>query len=46
MNKSSALGLATHVAPGILNIRRNTWIGLGVGLLVLLGLLFCGLGWG
>lgn len=50
MNKLGALGLAARVAPGFLNIRRNTWIGLGVGLLVLLGLLiWAGLaliGWG
>lgn len=39
MNKLGALGLAARVVPGFLNIRRNTWIGLGVGLVVLLGLL-------
>lgn len=50
MNKLTALGLAARVAPGFLNIRRNTWIGLGVGLLVLLGLLIWAasalIGWG
>jgi hypothetical protein len=50
MNKSDALGLAARVAPGFLNIRRSTWIGLGIGLLALLGLLmwaaFSLIGWG
>lgn len=50
MNKSGALGLAARVAPGFLNIRRNTWIGLGLGLLVLFGLMVWAaislIGWG
>ena len=50
MNKLGALGLAGRVAPGFLNIRRNTWIGIGVSLLVVLGLLiwaaFAMIAWG
>lgn len=39
MNKLGALELAARVATTFLNIRRNTWIGLGVGVVALLGLL-------
>ena len=50
MNKLGALGLAARVAPTFLNIRRNTWIGLGVGVVALLGLLIWAalalIGWG
>ena len=50
MNKLGAIGLAASLAPSFLNIRRNTWIGIGIGLLVLFGLLiwaaFALIGWG
>jgi hypothetical protein len=49
MNKLGLFGLAAQVAPKILQVRRHTWILLGVGLFVLLGLLvwaaIAALGW-
>jgi hypothetical protein len=38
MNKLGLLALASQFAPRLFQIRRGTWIGLGVGLVVLLGL--------
>jgi hypothetical protein len=35
MNKLGLLGLAVQYLPRIIQIRRRTWIGLGIGLLVL-----------
>ena len=39
MNKSGLLGYAAAFAPGLLQVRRSTWIAFGAGLLALLGLL-------
>ena len=39
MNKPGLLDQAANFAPGFLGLRRRTWIGLGVGLLVLIVLL-------
>ena len=39
MSKSGLLGYAAAFAPGLLQVRRSTWIAVGVGLLALLGLL-------
>jgi len=38
MNRLGLLAFAVQSAPRIFQIRRRTWIGLGVGLLALLGL--------
>jgi hypothetical protein len=38
MNRLGLLGLAVQYVPRIVQIRRRTWIGLGVGLLLLFGL--------
>ncbi|NWG87248.1 MAG: hypothetical protein HXY26_07035 [Hydrogenophilaceae bacterium] len=38
MNKLGLLALATQFAPRLFQIRRGTWIGLGMGLVVLFGL--------
>jgi len=39
MNKSGVFAHAANFAPGFLGLRRRTWIGVGVGLLVLIALL-------
>lgn len=39
MNKLGLLSLVANFAPGILQVRRTTWIAIGVGLLVIFGLL-------
>lgn len=39
MNKPGLLAFATQFAPGLFQVRRGTWIAVGVGLLVLFGLL-------
>lgn len=39
MNKLGTLDHAARFAPGLLKVRRTTWLAVGVGLLVLLGLL-------
>jgi hypothetical protein len=39
MNKSGLLACAAAFAPGLFQVRRSTWIAVGGGLLVLLGLL-------
>ena len=39
MNKSGLFAQAANFAPGFLGLRRRTWIGVGFGLLVLIGLL-------
>ena len=38
MNKTAILALAAAAAPRIFQIRKRTWIGLAVGVVVLLGL--------
>lgn len=38
MNRLGLLAFAAQYAPRIVQIRRRTWIGLGVGLLALFGL--------
>ncbi len=38
MNRLGLLAFAAQYAPRVLQIRRRTWIGLGVGLLALFGL--------
>ena len=39
MNKPSLFAYAATFAPGLLQVRRSTWLAIGGGLLVLLGLL-------
>ena len=39
MNKFAPWAFAAHFAPRLFQVRRRTWIGAGVGLLVLFGLL-------
>ncbi len=39
MNKLGIFALAAQAAPKLFQVRRRTWIGIGVGLLVLFGLL-------
>jgi len=39
MNKTSLFDLASRHAPRVLGVRRRTWIGIGIGFLVLLGLM-------
>lgn len=39
MSKFGLLGYAAAFVPGLLQVRRSTWIAAGVGLMVLLGLL-------
>ena len=39
MSKLGLLGYAAAFVPGLLQVRRSTWIAAGVGLLVLLGLM-------
>jgi len=39
MNKLGILALAAQAAPRLFQVQRRTWIGIGVGLLVLFGLL-------
>ncbi len=39
MNKPGLLAQAANFAPGFLGLQRRTWIGVGVGLLVLIALL-------
>lgn len=39
MNKLEIFALAAQAAPRLFQVRRRTWIGIGVGLLVLFGLL-------
>lgn len=39
MNKLGVLAIVANAAPGILQVRRSTWIAIGVGLVVLSGLL-------
>jgi len=39
MNKTGLLAYAAAFAPGLFQVRRTTWIALGMGLLVLLSLL-------
>jgi hypothetical protein len=39
MNKLGVLAFAAQFAPRIFQVQRRTWIGIGVGLLVLFGLL-------
>ena len=39
MNKAELLAHAAAFAPGLFQVRRTTWIALGIGLLVLSGLL-------
>lgn len=39
MNKPGLLAQAANFAPGFLGLRRRTWIGVGVGLLVVIALL-------
>lgn len=39
MNKSDLISNAANFAPRLFQVRRSTWVSIGVGLLVLLGLL-------
>ena len=39
MNKPGLLAFAANFAPWLFQVRRTTWVGVGVGLLVLFGLL-------
>ncbi|MFA7270435.1 MAG: hypothetical protein WC073_13940 [Sterolibacterium sp.] len=39
MNKLGLLAIVANFAPGFLQVRRTTWIAIGVGLVVLFGLL-------
>jgi hypothetical protein len=39
INKLEVIALAAQAAPKLFQVQRRTWIGIGIGLLVLLGLL-------